>query len=513
MNKSTNINNLNNYKSEDFDWKLVQSEMKNKLGVDIYESWLKKITFVDEFNNYLLLSVPTRFIRDWITSRYLDQILQIIRLYKKDIIRIEFKIDDKNTNQNLENTNVNENTPEILQIIRLYKKDIIRIEFKIDDKNTNQNLENTNVNENTPDRNENISFIKDSYLQYNRIDPNKRFDNFITGTSNKLAYEASLKVSENISHYNPLYIYGGVGMGKTHLLNSIGIELKKNNKVMFISAERFMYQFVKSIKANDMVKFKEYFRNTDILLIDDIQFISGKEAMQEEFFHTFNALLDKGSQIIVSADRAPNKLSRIQDRIKSRFSGGLVVDIQKPDLELRKKIVEKKTEELNNLYADQLHVSKEIQDFISTEITASVRELVGSINRVVSFSRIYNKVPNLAETKVVLKDLLNLAENKVTIDLIQTTVCKFFKISKNEMLSSRRSRYLVRPRQTAIYLTKILTSKSLPEIGREFSNRDHTTIIHSVKTIEKIKEKDPEMVDNINKLKNQILYNNKDNEI
>ena len=475
MNKSTNINNLNSFKSETFDWKLVQSEMKNKLGQDVYESWLKKITFIDEFNNYLLLSVPTRFIRDWITSRYLDQILQIIRLYKKDIIRIEFKIDDKTRNQNLDNTKINEKKPEI---------------------------------------NENISFIKDSYLQYNRIDPNKRFDNFITGTSNKLAYEASLKVSENISHYNPLYIYGGVGMGKTHLLNSTGIELKKkNNKVMFISAERFMYQFVKSIKANDMVKFKEYFRNTDILLIDDIQFISGKEAMQEEFFHTFNALLDKGSQIIVSADRAPNKLSRIQDRIKSRFSGGLVIDIQKPDLELRKKIVEKKTDELNNLYVDQMKISKEIQDFISTEITASIRELVGAINRIVSFSRIYNKVPNLAETKVVLKDLLNLSENKVTIDLIQTTVCKFFKISKTEMLSSRRSRYLVRPRQTAIYLTKILTSKSLPEIGREFSNRDHTTIIHSVKTIERIKEKDAEMTDNINKLKNQILYNNKDYEI
>ena len=235
--------------------------------------------------------------------------------------------------------------------------------------------------------------------------------------------------------------------------------------------------------------------------------------MQEEFFHTFNALLDKGSQIIVSADRAPNKLMRIQERIKSRFSGGLVVDIQKPDLELRKKIVQKKTEELNNLYSDQLQVSKDIQDFISNEISGSVRELVGAVNRIVSFSRIYNKVPNLPETKVVLKDLLNISENKVTIDLIQTIVCKFFKISKNEMLSSRRSRYLVRPRQTAIYLTKILTSKSLPEIGREFSNRDHTTIIHSVKTIEKIKEKDPEMVDNINKLKNQILYNNKENEI
>jgi chromosomal replication initiator protein len=301
-------------------------------------------------------------------------------------------------------------------------------------------------------------------------------------------------------------------MGKTHLLNSIGLSLKDKNKVMFISAERFMYQFVKSIKSNDMVKFKEYFRNTDILLIDDIQFMNGKEAMQEEFFHTFNALLDKGSQVIISADRAPNKLSRIQDRIKSRFAGGLVVDIQKPDYELRSKIVKQKTEELNVFYSNQVNISEEIQKFISTEITTSIRELVGAINRVVSFSRIYNKVPNLSEVKVVLKDLLNIGENKVTIDLIQSTVCKFFKISKNEMLSSRRSRYLVRPRQTAIYLTKILTSKSLPEIGREFSNRDHTTIIHSVKTIEKLKEKDSEMTNNINNLKNQILYT-KENEI
>ena len=175
--------------------------------------------------------------------------------------------------------------------------------------------------------------------------------------------------------------------------------------------------------------------------------------------------------------------------------------------------MEKKIEELCNFYPDQVKIPKEIQDFISTEISTSVRELVGAINRTISFSRIYNKVPNLSEIKIVLKDLLNLTENKVTIDLIQTLVCKFFKISKNEMLSSRRSRYLVRPRQTAIYLTKILTSKSLPEIGREFSNRDHTTIIHSVKTIEKLKEKDPDMVDNINKLKNQILYNHKENEI
>ena len=472
MNNINANKNLNKLKSESLDWQLVQEKMKKKLGLDIYESWLKKIDFIEEINNYVLLSVPTRFIRDWITSRYLDQILNIIRNFKKDIIRIEFKIVEKKIsyNQNQES-----------------------IELSSDKKN--------------------ISFLKDSYLQYNRIDPNKKFENFITGPSNKLAYEASIKVSENISHYNPLYIYGGVGMGKTHLLNSIGHALKKDNKVMFISAERFMYQFVKSIKSNDMVKFKEYFRNTDILLIDDIQFMNGKEAMQEEFFHTFNALLEKGSQIIISADRSPNKLARIQERIKSRFAGGLVVDIQKPDFQLRKKIVDNKIKELNSLYAEQFKISEEIKDFISLKVTTSVRELVGAINRIASFSKVYNKLPNLAETKIILKDLLNLNENKVTIDLIQTVVCRFFKISKNEMLSSRRSRYLVRPRQTAIYLTKILTSKSLPEIGREFSNRDHTTIIHSVKTIEKIKEKDQTMLDNINKLKNQILYNNQNNEI
>ena len=201
-----------------------------------------------------------------------------------------------------------------------------------------------------------------------------------------------------------------------------------------------------------------------------------------------------------------------QERIKSRFSGGLVVDIQKPEYNLRKKILNYKINELTTLYSEKLNISDEIQDFLSTKIKTNIRELIGAINRIASFSRIYNKLPSLAETKVVLKDLLNLNENSVTIDIIQTVVCKFYKISKNEMLSSRRSRYLVRPRQTAIYLTKILTTKSLPEIGREFSNRDHTTIIHSVKTIEKLKEDNSEINDNINKLKNIILYN-KQNEI
>ena len=323
-------NNLTNIKSDNInkiDWKLLQNEMKNKFGSEIYDSWLKKIDLVDEFKSYVLLSVSTRFIRDWITSRYLDQILQIIKLYKKDISRIEFVI--------------------------------------------NENIKNKNTDEIKPDNssdNEKVSFIKDSYLQYNRIDPNKNFENFLLGKSNKLAFEAAKKVSEQIAHYNPLYIYGGVGMGKTHLLNAIGLSLKEKNKVMFISAERFMYQFVKSIKSNDMVKFKEYFRNTDIFLIDDIQFMNGKEAMQEEFFHTFNVLLEKGSQIIVSADRPPNKLTRIQERIKSRFSGGLVVDIQNADFELRYNIIKSKNDDLKIHDPNNIKICDEIIKFINNLI-------------------------------------------------------------------------------------------------------------------------------------------------
>ena len=462
-------NNRNiQFSEKKIDWEIIQKNFKEKFGLEIYESWLKKIKFVDEYRNHILLSVSTRFLRDWITSRYLDQILQIFKSFRKDILRIELIIDNN-------------------------------ISLQKDSK-----IEETNL--------KNISFIKDSQLQYNRIDPNKNFENFIIGTSNKLAFEASKKVVEDLSHYNPLYLYSGVGMGKTHLLNSIGLSLKNNKKVMFISAERFMYQFVKSIKNNDMVKFKEYFRNTDVLLIDDIQFMNGKEAMQEEFFHTFNALLDKRSQIIVSADRPPNKLVRIQERIKSRFSGGLVVDIQGADFDLRYKIINAKSEELKFLNSNHVEISDDIKKFISSEIRTSIRELVGALNRIVSFSKIYNKVPNLSETKIILKDLLNIPENKVNIDLIQTEVCKFFKISKNEMLSARRSRYLVRPRQAAIYLAKSLTTKSLPEIGRAFSNRDHTTVIHSVKTIDKLRKIDNELNSNLDSLKNKLLFN-KENEI
>ena len=301
--ENNNIKKNNAYISEEekiINWNDVQNSFKKIFGTEVYNSWLQKISLVKEYNDYLVLGVPTRFFRDWIVSRYLDKILNQVKSFKASLNRIEFQIIEENK-QNQEF-------------------------IKIDELNK-------------------VTEIKDSILNYNRLNPNLNFDSFIKGKSNDIALSYSKKVCEHISRYNPLYICGGVGLGKTHLLNSIGLELQNDNNVMFISAERFMYHFIKSIKKNDMVNFKDFFRKSSVFIIDDIQFISGKESLQEEFFHTFNSLMDKGSQIIISSDRAPMKLDRVQDRIKSRLSGGLVVDIDVPDLELKVKIIKKKIEE------------------------------------------------------------------------------------------------------------------------------------------------------------------------
>ena len=455
------------------DWSTICKEIEAKLGKDIYESWIKKLKLVEEFQHYLVLSSPTRFIRDWVVSRYIDKILEIIKLYKKTISKIDFIIESE--------ISVNSN-----------------------------NVSDKNIKIVKESKTSNVSFIEDSPINYSRLDPNKNFENFVIGKSNNLAYQASQKVCEQIAHYNPLFIYGGIGMGKTHLLNSIGLKMKENNKIMFISAERFMYHFIKSIRNNEMVKFKDSFRTPDLFIIDDIQFVIGKEAMQEEFFHTFNALIDKGSQIVISSDRAPIKLTKIQERIKSRFSGGLVVDIQQSDFDLRLSILKSKVNEIKKSFSDIIEPDENLLNFIASEMKINIRETIGALNRIISFSRIYNKSPSVSESKIILKDLVNNSQNYVTIENIIKTVCDYFKINVREMLSQRRSRYLVRPRQIAMYLTKNLTSKSLPDIGREFAGRDHTTVIHSVKTIDKLRGKDEEMSKAIEKLKNKILYKNYD---
>ena len=460
MDKNTKQKNV--YQSEEektINWNEVQDSFKKNFGNEIYSSWLEKLSLEKEYNDYLILGVPTRFFRDWIVSRYLDKILAQIKIFKLSLNRIEFKIIEESKSSQ---------------------------EFtKVDEINK-------------------ITEIKDSILNYNRLSPNLHFDNFMVGKSNDIAFSYSKKVCEHLSRYNPLYICGGVGLGKTHLLNAIGLTLQGDNNVMFISAERFMYHFIKSIKKNDMVNFKDFFRKSSVFIIDDIQFIRGKESLQEEFFHTFNSLIEKGSQIIISADRSPMKLDRVQERIKSRLSGGLVVDIDAPDVELKVKIIKNKILEIQNQFKENIKLSDEVIQFISNESKTNIRELIGILNRVIAFSRVHNKELNIQDCKKILKDVFSQIKI-ITVDKIQNVVSNYFNIPLNEMLSQRRSRPLARPRQIAMYLAKKMTTRSLPEIGRRFANRDHTTVIHAVKTITRLSEQDDEMKKNINQVKSLLL--------
>ena len=441
------------------DWNDVLKKFKTTFGNDIYESWIRNINLKREFNHYVVLTAPTRFVRDWIVSRYADKFLDIIKTFKKSIQRIEFLIEESNERSD-------------------------KTDFR---------------------KNNRIQSIESSLLNYNQFDLNNSFNNFMVGESNELAYTAARKVCAQSSHYNPLFIYSVVGMGKTHLLNAIGLDIENLKKVMFISAERFMYHFIRSLKSNDMVKFKDFFRKANVFIIDDIQFVAGKEAMQEEFFHTFNALIERGSQIVVASDRSPSNLDRVQGRIKSRLSGGLVIDIQPPDLNLRIKILRSKFEDIKKNFNENYNLNDEVLKFLATEITSSIREMVGALNRVLAFSKINTKSPNIYECKRILKDFINDNKKSINVESIQNIVAVYFNLNIQEMLSPRRSRSLARPRQIAMYLAKKYTTNSLPDIGRKFSNRDHTTVIHAVKKIEELFKNDNEIKHSITEIKKRLL--------
>ena len=438
-------------------WEDVQSSFQKTFGSEVYNSWLQKISLVKAYNDYLILGVPTRFFRDWIVSRYLDKILEQLKGFKQSLNRIEFKI--------VEETKVNQEFEKLHEINK-------------------------------------VSEIKDSIINYNRLNSNLNFDNFVQGKSNDIALSYSQKVCDELSRYNPFYICGGVGLGKTHLLNAIGLKLQNENNVMYISAERFMYHFIKSIKKNDMVNFKDFFRKSSVFIIDDIQFISGKESLQEEFFIHLIVLWKRLTNYNL-ADRSM-KLDRVQDRIKSRLSGGLVVDIDVPEYDLKVKIIRKKLEEIQNQFKENINLNDDVINYIASESKTSIRELIGILNRVIAFSRVHKKNLTILDCKNILKDIFNQIR-VITVDKIQNVVSNYFNIALSEMLSQRRSRPLARPRQIAMYLAKKMTSRSLPEIGRRFANRDHTTVIHAVKTITRLSEQDDEMKKNISQIKSLLL--------
>ena len=334
----------------------------------------------------------------------------------------------------------------------------------------------------------------ESLLDHNSVgaplDERLSFENFVVGPSNELAYAAARRITErrNVS-FNPLFLYGGVGLGKTHLLHAMALEINKNwpeRKVLYLSAEKFMYQFIKALRFKDTMAFKQQFRSVDVLMIDDIQFIAGKDSTQEEFFHTFNTLIDHNHQVIISADRSPVDLDGIEERIRSRLGWGLVADIHPSDYELRLGVLQSKAES-HIIENPDIVIPDNLLEFLAQRIDSNIRVLEGALNRVIAYSSFANRPLSTDMAKEVLKDLIRASQRKTTIDDIQRKVADYYNLRLSDLLSARRSRTIARPRQIAMYLSKILTTRSLPEIGRKFGGRDHTTVIHAVKKIEDLR--------------------------
>ena len=444
-------------------WLLVLKKLNNELGNEIFNSWIKNIKVQSIEDDILFFSVPTRFIRDWITSHYLDKIIFFLNAENPNIRRVKISIDNmlsaNQDNQDEKNTET--------------------IKYQNQSSNFNQS---------------------DDWP----LDERFTFDKFITGPSNELAFASAKRIAQSEKFdFNPLFLYGGVGLGKTHLMHSIAWEISTNNpgaKVLYLSAERFMFQFIKSLRQKDTMSFKQKFRSVDVLILDDIQFMVGKNSTQEEFFHTFNSLLDLNKKVILSSDRAPSDLDGFDERIKSRLSWGLVADILPASFELRYEILKKKSAELLKTNSGHHAIDDSVLIFLAKTIVSNVRELEGALNKVVTFSNIMNKKIDVELTKTVLKHLLRSNNKRITIDEIQNKVSNYYNINTEDLISSRRLRSFARPRQVAMYLAKKLTSRSLPEIGRKFGGRDHTTVIHAVKKIDQLKSENEKFDEDVSVL-------------
>ena len=427
-------------------WVTVRGRIRQKIGDAQFKSWIKMIVLQDYDDHKVILSVPSNFIRTRIIEQYLD----IIKSYWL-----------------IQNLKIND-----IQII--VSKDSAKNKIE---KSQSQNIDSYSKNDKDVLR----SISSD-------LDSRFTFSNFIVGKPNELAFAAARRVSEAKDvPFNPLFLYGGVGLGKTHLMHAIAHEIKSRSplrRVIYMSAEKFMYHFIKALRFKNTVAFKEQFRNVDVLMIDDVQFISGKDSTQEEFFHTFNALIDQNKQLIISADKSPQDLEGIEERMRSRLGWGLVADIHPLNYELRLGILQAKSEKLT------AKISESILEFLAHKITTNVRELEGALNRLSAFSSLIGREINLDMVQDLLKDLLKSSQRKVNIEEIQKKVSQHFNIKMSDMSSARRSRTVARPRQVAMYLSKNLTSRSLPEIGRRFGNRDHTTVIHAVRKVEELRNKD-----------------------
>ena len=442
-------------------WTKLKISLKNSIGENNFNNWLSPVEFSHIDEDVAVFSVPTNFLGNYVSQNFGEIIFAQLSSENDKINRIRFEVDS----------------------------------------------DLSNFGESQPSTPSHSNVSKDNELVSAQLDKRFTFDAFVVGKPNELAHAAARRVAEGAEvSFNPLFLYGGVGLGKTHLMHAIAWELSNRRpdiNVLYLSAEQFMYRFVQALRERKMMDFKQLFRSVDILMVDDVQFIAGKGSTQEEFFHTFNALVDQNKQIIISGDRAPGEIKDLEDRIKSRLQSGLVVDLHPTDYELRLGILQSKVER-QKLQYPELSIDNNVLEFLALRISTNVRVLEGALTRLFAFASLIGRHITLEVAQDCLADVLRASERKITVEEIQRKVSEHYNIRLSDMIGPKRLRTYARPRQIAMFLSKQLTSRSLPEIGRRFGGRDHTTVMHGVKRIEELRAQDGQIAEDLEMLRRAL---------
>jgi chromosomal replication initiator protein len=463
------------------EWDRVKVRLKDEVGDAAYRSWLRPITLHGVTDGAVKLALPTRFMRDWVNTHYAERIRTLWGVENPDVRNVEIVVEAARA-------------VSVAQAAAKASASKASVASALPTAEPVRAMAAPCAPSAAP--------VSETDELGAPLDARFTFKNFVVGKPNEFAWAAARRIAEAESvSFNPLFLYGGVGLGKTHLMHAIAHHIRERSperSVLYLSAEKFMYRFIRALRGQDTMSFKEQFRSVDVLMIDDVQFIAGKDATQEEFFHTFNALVDQGRQIVISADKSPSDLEGIEERLRSRMACGLVADIHATTYELRLGILQSKAEQMGS------QVPQKVMEFLAHKITSNVRELEGALNRVVAHSQLVGRAITLETTQEVLQDLLRASDRRITIEEIQKKVAEHFTIKLAEMSSARRSRQVARPRQIAMYLAKQLTSRSLPEIGRKFGGRDHTTVMHAVKKVEELKECDQNFAEDVELLRRML---------
>ncbi|MGG7565868.1 chromosomal replication initiator protein DnaA [Rhodovulum sp. DZ06] len=507
-------------------WVRIREMTREEIGSSAFENWIHPLQLEDADGPVAVLSAPTSFIGKWVDQHYGDVLTRMISTEFEHVQRLEFRLRRRGAAAPAAPAPAPRPAAPVAAIPDAPREPLsaraaprrrpapapayapgqdaadIAADVARDLARAEQEMGSTPMAAQAAGEegaNDDLGSVA--------LDPRFTFDRFVVGKPNELAHAAARRVAEDPNVvFNPLFLYGGVGLGKTHLMHAIGWrvqEMDPNRRILYISAEQFMYRFVRALRHKDTIGFKRLFRSVDVLMVDDVQFIAGKNSTQEEFFHTFNALVEQGKQVVISADRAPGEIEGLEERIKSRLQWGLVVDLHPTDYELRLGILQAKLESMRPAHPD-VDVPDKVLEYLAHRISSNVRVLEGALTRLLAFASLVGREVDLDMTEECLSDLLRASDRKVTIEQIQRKVAEHYNLRMSDLLSQRRSRSIARPRQIAMYLCKMLTTKSMPEIGRRFDKRDHTTVLHAIRQIEKLKAADSQMAEDIELLRRML---------